>query len=110
MCVCVFKYVCIKLLHKVHMVFIFDKCVKVHMVYMVFIFDKCVKIVYVMSFSCNEFFILTQVIEEGLDRPLIKILLRILRNRFKEWANNSLELIFMIKKIKTLLFFINRFF
>ena len=47
-----FKYICIKLLHKVHMVFIFD---------------KCVKIIYVMSFSCNEFFILTRVIEEGLE-------------------------------------------
>ena len=34
---------------------------------MVFIFDKCVKIIYVMSISCNEFFILTQVIEEGLE-------------------------------------------
>ena len=34
---------------------------------MVFIFDKCVKIIYVMSFSCNEFFIFTQVIEEGLE-------------------------------------------
>ena len=49
------------------MVFIFDKCVKVYMVYMVFIFDMYVKIVYVMSFSCNEFFILTQFIEEGLE-------------------------------------------
>ena len=49
------------------MVFICDNCVKVHMVYMVFIFDKCVKIIYVMFFSCNEFFILTQVIEEGLE-------------------------------------------
>ena len=50
---CVFlKYICIELLHKVHMVFIFD---------------KCVKIIYVMSFSCNKFFILTQVIEEGLE-------------------------------------------
>jgi len=34
---------------------------------MVFIFDKCVKIIYVMSISCNEFFILTQVIKEGLE-------------------------------------------
>ena len=34
---------------------------------MVFIFDKCVKIIYVMSISCTEFFILTQVIEEGLE-------------------------------------------
>ena len=51
MCVC-FKYICIKLLHKVHMVVIFD---------------KCVKIIYVMFTSCNKFFILTQVIEEGLE-------------------------------------------
>ena len=96
-----YKYVCIKLLHKVHMVFVFDKCVKVYMVYIFFIFDKCVKIVYVISFLCNEFFILIHVIEEGLEfdgRPPLKILLKILRNRFKEWANNSLELIFMIKK------------
>ena len=34
---------------------------------MVFIFDKCIKIIYVMSFSCNEFLILTQVIEKGLE-------------------------------------------
>ena len=76
MCV-FFKYICIELLHKVHMVFIFD---------------KCVKIIYVMSISCNEFFILTQVIEEGLEfdghMPPVKILLKILRTRFKEGANN----------------------
>ena len=34
---------------------------------MVFIFDKCVKIIYAMSILCNDFFILTQVIEEGLE-------------------------------------------
>ena len=71
------KYICIELLHKV---------------YMVFIFDKCVKIIYVMSISCNEIFILTQVIEEGLEfdghMPPVKILLKILRTRFKEGANN----------------------
>ena len=59
---------------------------------MVFIFDKCVKIIYVMSISCNEIFILTQVIEEGLEfdrhMPPVKILLKILRNHFKEGANN----------------------
>ena len=67
-----------------------------------------------MSISCNEFFILTQVIEEGLEfdghMPPVKILLKTLRNRFKEWENNSLELIFMIKKFQTLLIIINRFF
>ena len=59
---------------------------------MVFILDKCVKIIYVMSISCNEFFILTQVIEEGLEfdgyMPPVKILLKILRNSFKKGANN----------------------
>ena len=59
---------------------------------MVFIFDKCVKIIYVMSISCNEFFIWTQLIEEGFEfdgrMPHVKILLEILRNSFKEGANN----------------------
>ena len=76
---------------------------------MVFIFDKCVKIIYVMPISCNEFLILTQVIEEGLEFDghmlRVKILLKILRNHFKEWANNSLELIFMIKKIQNIINF-----
>ena len=76
---------------------------------MVFIFDESVKIIYVMSISRNEIFILTQVIEEGLEfdghMPPVKILLKILRNCFKEWENNSLELIFMINKIQNVINF-----
>ena len=65
-----------------------------HKVHMVFIFDKCIKIIYVMSISCNEFFILAQVIDEGLEfdghMPSHQNTIENLKKLFQRMENNSL--------------------